>query len=393
MSEARVDTLPLEGLLVVCIEQAVAAPFASRQLADLGARVIKVERLEGGDFARDYDTAVRGLSSYFAWLNRGKESIVADLKAGGDRTMVEELISRADVFIQNLAPGAADRLDLGAAQLHARYPQLIACDVSGYGRGGPHGARKAYDLLIQCEAGLVSITGSPESPAKAGISIADIAGGMYAYSGILTALYERERTGRGTVLEVSLFDALAEWMSAPAYYGHYTGSDPRRTGASHATIAPYGPFATVSGAQVNIGIQNSREWKTFCVRVLNRPELVDDPRFRTNSLRVENRDELKRLIGEAIAHLAIDGLVRELEGAQLAFGIMRGAGELIDHPQLRERDRLRTIGSPEGELVAMLPPVIVAGREPAMGDVPALGEHDEAVRTWLASAPRATRVA
>jgi itaconate CoA-transferase len=378
-------TLPLAGRLVVSIEQAVAAPFASRQLADLGARVIKIERPDGGDFARGYDESVRGLSSYFVWLNRGKESVRADLKEPADRRFVEELIGRADVLIQNLGPGAADRLGLSAAQAQARFPRLVACDVSGYGEDGPYRDRKAYDLLIQCEAGLVSITGSAEAPAKAGISIADIAAGMYAYSGILAALLERERTGVGTHLQVSLFDALAEWMSAQTYFGHYSGEDPQRSGAFHATIAPYGPFPTSDGGMVNIGVQSGRDWEVFCRDVLRVPELSKDERFTTNARRVAARAELEELITGILRERLIASLVDELVTAQLAFGIMRGAGELIDHPQIRQRGRLRSIDSSVGQLTAMLPPVIWPDRELAMGGVPDLGEHDEPVRQWLAA--------
>ncbi|MBB4665227.1 CoA transferase [Conexibacter arvalis] len=375
---------PLDGLLVVAIEQAVAAPFASRQLADLGARVIKVERRDGGDFARDYDRAADGMSSFFVWLNRGKESITADLKDDEDRALVSELIGRADVFVQNLAPGAAARLGLDATALAAAHPRLIACDLSGYGGGGPYERRKAYDLLIQCEAGLVSITGSEREPAKVGVSIADISGGMYAYSGILTALYERERTGRGAALAVSLFDGLSEWMSQPALYGHYSGADPRRNGAAHASIAPYGPYATGDGEEVNLGVQNGREWRILCDEIAGRPELADDPRFATNSDRVANRAALDAELRPAIARLRAAELIERLEAAGIAFGVMRSAGALLDHPQHRARDRWTTVETPVGPLAALKPPVVVGGREPRLGAVPALGEHDAAIRAWLA---------
>jgi len=384
--------LPLEGLLVVSLEQAVAAPFAARQLADLGARVIKIERPERGDFARDYDATVRGMSSHFVWLNRGKESVTADLKDPADRGMVEDLAARADVFLQNIAPGAAERLGLGAAQLVERYPRLVACDISGYGRGGPYDARKAYDLLIQCEAGLVSITGSPDEPAKAGISIADIAGGMYAYTGILTALYEREHTGKGSALAVSLFDGLAEWMGYPTYFSHYGGEDPQRTGAAHASIAPYGPFATAGGTEVNLGIQNEREWRVLCEEVIGSSELAEDPRFQGNANRVAHRDVVEREIAAVFGSLPLEQLVGRLEAADLAFGIMRRAGELTQHPQLAARQRWRSVGSPVGDVLALMPPVEVVGRQPAMRDIPALGEHDESVRRWLAAEKEAARV-
>jgi itaconate CoA-transferase len=381
--ESAQRALPLSDIVVVSIEQAVAAPFASRQLADLGARVIKIERPDGGDFARDYDRSVNGLASYFFWLNRGKESVTADLKDPVDRQFVRELIAHADVFIQNLGPGAAGRMGLAGAQLCAQHDRLVACDVSGYGEGGPYGERKAYDLLIQCEAGLVSVTGSPDSPAKAGISVADISAGMYAYSGILSALYERERTGAGSHLAVSLFDSLAEWMGAPTYFGHYSGTDPRRTGAAHATIAPYGPFATADGKQVNIGIQNARDWVRLCADVLDAPELLADPRYDTNANRVANRQAMETSLSQILSGRPLGELVAALAAAGIAFGVMRGAGELLDHPQLTTRDRLRTVGSPVGDLQALLPPVIWEGHEAQMGDVPALGEHSDAVRRWL----------
>jgi crotonobetainyl-CoA:carnitine CoA-transferase CaiB-like acyl-CoA transferase len=378
--------LPLAGLVVVAIEQAVAAPFASRQLADLGARVIKIERPDGGDFARGYDRTANGMSSFFAWLNRGKESVTADLKDAADRAMVGELVARADVFLQNLAPGAAARLGLDAKSLVARHPRLVACDVSGYGAGGPYEHRKAYDLLIQCEAGLVATTGTPDAPAKVGMSVADISGGMYTYSGVLTALYERERTGAGTAFSVSLFDGLSEWMTQPALYSHYSGADPRRAGASHASIAPYGPFATSDGAEVNLGVQNEREWRALCADVVEQPELAGDPRFATNPERVAHRTELDAALRPALACLDASTLVARLEAAGIAFGVMRSAGELVEHPQHVARGRWTVVGSPVGDLVALKPPVVVDGREPAMGPVPALGEHDGSVRAWLAEA-------
>src|ERR1700678_840185 len=277
--------LPLDGIMVVALEQAVAAPFATRQLADLGARVIKIERPGTGDFARHYDRSTHGQASYFVWLNRGKESIELDVKTKHGQAVLAALLARADVFVQNLVPGAAERLGLGAAELRARHPRLIACSVSGYGPDGPYRHKKAYDLLVQCEAGLLSITGTAAEPAKAGISVADIAAGMYAYSGVLTALYERERTGEGSSLEVSMLEALGEWMSQPAYYFGDAAHPPQRTGSRHASIAPYGPYRTATGT-VFLGIQNDREWRVLCSQVLQRPELVDDERFRTNPDRV-----------------------------------------------------------------------------------------------------------
>jgi itaconate CoA-transferase len=375
--------LALEGITVVSVEQAVAAPFATRQLADLGARVIKVERPNGGDFARDYDQTVKGLSAYFAWLNRSKESIALDLKQPEARMVLTKLAERADVFVQNLAPGAAERLGLTAGELTAWNPRLIACSISGYGSTGPYRDKKAYDLLVQCETGLVSVTGTPETPAKVGISVADIAAGMYAYAGILAALYERERTGRGSTLEVSLFDALGEWMSHPAYLAAYAGSPPPRTGASHASIAPYGPFATGGGVQVNLGIQNEREWAAFCAVVLERPEVARDERFATNSRRVANREELQAIIEEAFGHLGVEQVTERLEAARIAYARMNSVQEFVDHPQLAARDRWREVGSPAGPIRALLPPVTVAGREPRMDPVPAVGEHTGAILRWL----------
>lgn len=383
------QSLPLDGLLVVSIEHAVAAPLATRHLADLGARVIKIERPGVGDFARHYDDLVRGISSYFAWLNRSKESVACDLKDPDDRELLERLLARADAFVQNLAPGAATRLGLGAEQLLQRYPRLVACDLSGYGAGGPYTSKKAYDLLIQCETGLVSVTGHPDAPAKAGISIADISGGMYAYSGILSALYDRERTGRGTALEVSLFDGLAEWMAHPWYVSRYGDAAPSRTGAEHATIAPYGPFTSRDGRSVTLGIQNEREWRSFCGVVLRMAGLVDDPRFSTNSLRVVNRADLRDRIERVLSELDGAEMIRRLDAAKIAYGVMRQPGDLTDHPQLKARDRWRTVATPGGEIEALLPPVTVRGREPRMGPVPAVGEHTDAVRRWLDDVERA----
>jgi crotonobetainyl-CoA:carnitine CoA-transferase CaiB-like acyl-CoA transferase len=381
------SALPLDGLVVVAVEQAIAAPLATRHLADLGARVIKIERPEGGDFARAYDTTVRGLSSHFVWVNRGKESVVLDLKAPADRERARQLIQRADVFIQNLAPSAAQRLGIDARSLHERHSRLIACDVSGYGSEGPYRDKKAYDLLVQCEAGVVSITGTPDVPSKAGIPVADIAAGMYAYSGILAALYERERTGKGAALEVSLLDALAEWMGFPFYFTHYGGTPPPRTGSSHAAIAPYGAFATGGGGSVQLGIQNEREWRRFCTEVLAQPELADDPRFAANPLRVQHREALQDLVEQAFGALTASEVEQRLEAAGIANARRREVGELRDHPQLA--GRWRQIDSPAGPLDALIPPTAPTGREPRMGAIPALGEHTESVLAWL-DAPRLT---
>jgi itaconate CoA-transferase len=373
----------LEGVTVVSVEQAVAAPLATRQLADLGARVIKVERPDVGDFARDYDHTVKGLSSYFVWLNRSKESIALDLKRPAARAVMARLVERADVFVQNLGPGAAERLGLDAGELTARHPRLIVCSLSGYGSAGPYRDKKAYDLLVQCETGLVSVTGTPQAPAKVGISVADIAAGMYAYAGILAALYERERTGRGGALEVSLFDALAEWMSHAVYQTVYGGSPPPRTGASHASIAPYGPFTVGGGDQLNIGIQNEREWAEFCAVVLERPELARDQRFASNSQRVANREELQAVIEEAFGRLGVGQVCERLDAARIAYARMNSVRELVGHPQLAARDRWREVGSPGGSIRALLPPLIATGQEPRMGPVPAVGEHTGAILRWL----------
>ncbi|MEU7137606.1 CaiB/BaiF CoA-transferase family protein [Streptomyces sp. NPDC046261] len=371
---------PLRGVTVVALEQAVAAPFATRQLADLGARVIKIERPGRGDFARDYDRRVKGLSAYFVWINRGKESVALDLKAGADRSLLDRLLARADVFIQNLGPGAAGRLGLGADALRARHPRLITCDVSGYGTEGPYRDKKAYDLLVQCETGLLSITGSAGSPARPGISIADIAGGMYAYTGILTALYERERTGEGSALSVSLFDALAEWMGHPYFAQAYGGAPIAPSGARHPSISPYGPYRCGDGARVFLSVQNDREWTALCEQVLRLPALVRDPRFADNPLRHTHDDDLTDVIEKRFARHTADGVLALLEGAGIAHARLRTVAEFTDHPQLTARGRWREFDSPAGPLRGLLPPVEVAGREAAMGAVPALGEHTAAIR-------------
>ncbi len=370
--------LPLDGILIVALEQAVAVPFATRQLADLGARVIKIERPETGDFARHYDRTVLGQSSYFVWLNRGKESVELDVKSDAGQRLIAAMLSRADVFVQNLAPGAAERLGLRADELQARHPRLICCSVSGYGPDGPYQHKKAYDLLVQCESGLVSVTGSPSEPAKAGISVADIAAGMYAYSGILTALYQRERTGRGSVLEVAMLDALGEWMSQPYYFSVYGQQEVPRTGARHASISPYGPYATADG-QVFLGIQNEREWAVLCERVLHRPELIADERFATNPDRVAHDSELRAIIEGVTGAMAPDDVVALLDGAGIASARLRTPAGFAEHPQLTARERWRDMATPGGQVRTVLPPVSVAGREPAIRPVPALGEHTAAV--------------
>jgi itaconate CoA-transferase len=378
---------PLTGITVVAVEQAVAAPFATRQLADLGARVIKIERPDGGDFARGYDTAVKGLSSYFVWLNRSKESLTLDLKRPEAAGVFAQLVARADVFVQNLAPGAADRLGTAAPALRQRHPRLIVCNVSGYGASGPYSRKKAYDLLVQGEVGLISITGSEDVPSRVGISVADIAAGMYAYSGILTALLARTTTGRGASIEVSLFDALAEWMGQPANFAGYGGPPPPRAGANHASIAPYGPFRAGDGGQIALAIQNSREWAMFCAGVLRQPELADDERFRTNPLRVRNRPLLHQAIEAAFALLSTGEVVARLESARIAWARVNSVAEFLAHPQLESRDRWREIGSPAGAVRATIPPVQIDDVEPVMGDVPRLGQHTDAILEELGVAP------
>jgi itaconate CoA-transferase len=369
---------PLSGVTVVALEQAVAAPFATRQLADLGARVIKIERPDG-DFARAYDTTVNGMASHFVWLNRSKESVVLDLKQPFACDVMEKLLERADVFIQNLAPGAAERLGLGTASLRQRYPRLIGCNISGYGTSGPFKDRKAYDLLVQSETGLLSITGTPDTPSKVGISIADIAAGMYAYSGILSALLVRARTGEGVAVDTSLFDALGEWMGYAAYYTSYSGQPPLRSGASHAAIAPYGPFASQDGEAVYLGIQNEREWLRFCADVLRQPRLVDDVRFSSNSSRVVHRAELDAIIASVFMALSGAEIRQRLDEGAIANAQMNTMQQFLDHPQLTARDRWRTVESPVGTLRALLPPVTIEGVDPVMARIPAVGENTEAV--------------
>jgi itaconate CoA-transferase len=372
-------SLPLEGMLVIAVEQAVAAPFASRQLADLGARVIKIERPGSGDFARGYDRTVKGQASHFVWINRTKESLTLDLKRAEAADVLTRLIARADVLLHNLAPGAMGRLGFASAALHERYPKLVICEISGYGTDGPYRDKKAYDLLVQSETGLVSITGTPEVPSKVGVSIADIAAGMYAFSGILAALLRRTRTGGGTVLDVSMFDALAEWMGYPAYYTGYGGAPLPRTGAAHAAIAPYGPYTAGDGKVLYLGLQNEREWARFCAEVLGHPSLASDPRFRANADRVAHREELDALINTAFAtHTAEDVLAR-LEAAQIANARMNTVQEFLEHPQLVARDRWRTVQSPAGPIRALLPPFGMGDIEPQMGPIPAVGEHTDAI--------------
>jgi itaconate CoA-transferase len=370
---------PLDGILVVSLEQAIAAPFATRQLADLGARVIKVERPGTGDFARAYDNRVRGLSSHFVWCNRSKESLTLDLKHPAARDVIGRLLARADVLVQNLAPGAAARLGLSEAALRPRHPRLILCDISGYGADGPYRDRKAYDLLIQSEAGFLSVTGTPDAPAKAGVSVADIAAGMYAYSGILAALLQRGQTGRGSRIEVSMLEALAEWMGFPLYYAFDGAPPPPRSGAAHATIFPYGPFPTGDGRTVMLGLQNEREWKSFCDSVLLQPALAADPRFDSNPRRLANRAALAAIIAAAFAPLTAEQVAARLDAAGIANAQVNDMPALWAHPQLAARARWRMVGSPAGPLAALLPPANSDGFTPRMDAVPALGEHTAAI--------------
>ena len=372
-------TPPLNGITVVTIEQAVAAPFATRQLADLGARVIKIERPDGGDFARSYDTITNGLSSHFVWLNRSKQSLTLDLKQPAAIGVLHQLLDRADVFVQNLAPGAAERLGVGSATLRARYPRLIVCNVSGFGTTGPYASKKAYDLLVQGEAGLVSITGPDATPSRVGISLADISAGMYAYTAVLTALLARRDTDRGTVLDISLFDSLAEWMGFPMYHTAYSGRSLPRSGPNHASIAPYGPFGSADGRHVILAVQNAREWARFCADVLQSSELTNDERFRTNELRVRNRPALHAVIDDVLGRLSAEKVIDRLETAGIAYSRMNSVPEFLEHPQLTTRGRWTEIGSEVGPLRALRPPVEIEGVEPVMGDVPALGQHTTSI--------------
>jgi itaconate CoA-transferase len=372
-------TRPLDGITVVALEQAVAAPFATRQLADLGARVIKIERPGVGDFARDYDQTVKGQSAYFVWLNRSKESLTLDVKHARAAEILKRLIGNADVFIQNLAPGAAGRLGLDAATLLAKNPRLIVCDVSGYGDSGPYAHKKAYDLLVQSEAGVLSVTGTPETQTKVGISIVDISAGMYAYSGILTALYQREKTGKGTRVDVTMFESLAEWMSHPLNYTHFGGKPPQRSGPDHATIVPYGRFKCGDGAYVMLGIQNEREWAKFCAGVLGMPGLATDDKYNNNTKRTSRRAEVVALIETVFARMKAEEVVARLDAADIANARINTPQEVWDHPQLKARNRWREVGSPAGPLPVLLPPVTMPEFEARLDPIPAIGEHTDRI--------------
>ncbi|MFE0801881.1 CaiB/BaiF CoA transferase family protein [Streptomyces sp. NPDC058812] len=369
---------PLRGVTVVSLEQAVAAPYASRQLADLGARVIKVERPGTGDFARAYDTRVRGLSSHFVWVNRNKESLTLDFKDPRGMDVLHRLIAKADVFLQNLAPGAAARAGLGAEELCARHPRLIVCDISGYGAPGPYEGRKAYDLMVQSESGLLSVTGSPDDMAKVGISVSDIAAGMYAYSSILGALLERGRTGWGTRLDVSMLEATVEWMGFPLYYAFDGAEPPPRAGAAHATIYPYGPFTAGDGKVVMMAIQNDREWRGFCAGFLDRPELAEHPDYATNADRNTHREALGTLIAARFAELTSTEAIELLSAVPVAGARVNTLAEVWDHPQLTARGRWHEVSTPAGPVPALAPPG-PTGDAPRMDAVPAPGEHTRAV--------------
>lgn len=378
--------LPLHGLCVVALEQAVAAPFCSRQLADMGADVIKVERPDGGDFARSFDSALDGISAYFAWLNRGKRSIVLDLKRDEDRAALGKLVARADIFIHNLAPGSVERLGLGFDALSVAHPRLIWCGISGYGPDGPYRDKKAYDLLIQAESGVVSVTGIPDAPAKVGVSIADIAAGLYGYSSILTALWNRERTGYGERIDISMFECLTEWMMPPIYVWLGTGDILARAGVRHNMIVPYGAYRCADGS-VNFAIQNEREWSRFCTDVLYLPALVHDERFTANTQRLKNRAELEALIEQQFASLSVGEVIARLDGAEIANGAVNDVRAVASHTQLAERGRWVEVPSPNGMIPALLPPHNLMGVSPHMGAVPALGEHTQQVLAELASPP------
>ena len=370
---------PLDHVTVVSLEHAIAAPFCTRQLADLGARVIKVERPEVGDFARSYDQRARGESSHFVWVNRSKESLALDLKNPEHLQVLKQLIAKADVLVQNLAPGATARMGLDASSLRAAHPRLIVCDISGYGNEGPYRDKKAYDLLIQSESGYLSVTGTAETPSKSGNSIADIAAGMYAYTNILSALIQRDKTGEGAHIDISMLEALAEWMGFPMYYATDNAPPPPRTGASHATIYPYGPFLAGDGVSVMLGLQNEREWVSFCKTVLCMPELATDSHFNNNSLRNQNRTDLESIILSVFATLTASEVIQRLDDAAIANARMNHMADLWAHPQLQARKRWTQVDSPAGPLPALLPPGLQSGFEYTMGPIPSVGQHNAAI--------------
>ena len=370
---------PLDGITVVSLEHAIAAPFCTRQLADLGARVIKVERPGGGDFARGYDTQVEGLSSHFVWVNRSKESLTLDLKQAPAIAALKKLLKTADVLVQNLAPGAAARMGLTPEALHQDNPGLILCDISGYGNNGPYRDKKAYDLLIQSEAGFLSVTGTPETPSKAGNSIADIAAGMYAYTNILAALLQRGKTGKGSVIDISMLESLSEWMSFPLYYAYQGANPPPRNGASHATIYPYGPFKAGDGKTVMLGLQNEREWVQFCEIVLENTALAKDERFDRNFKRNEKRAELLQIIDACFSKLTSEQLIARLDQAQIANAHLNDMEGLWKHEQLKARERFTEVATPNGPIAALLPPGLNDSYDYRMDPIPAVGQHTDAI--------------
>jgi crotonobetainyl-CoA:carnitine CoA-transferase CaiB-like acyl-CoA transferase len=378
---------PLEGITVVGLEQVIAGPFCTRQLAELGARVIKIERPGGGDAARGYDATVKGLSSHFVWVNRSKESLALDVKHPQAKAVLDRLLQKADVFVQNLAPGAAERLGLGAAELRARNPKLIWCGISGYGPAGPYAEKKAYDLLVQCEAGLLSVTGTPEQPAKAAIPVADIAAGMYALSSILAALLRRARDGVGATLDITMFESLGEWMGFPANFTAYGGTAPLRSGAHHATIVPYGPFRAGDGRSVFFSVQNEREFERFCDVVLQNSALKKDARFSTGPARARNRDAMHGEIDQRFSKMTAEQIITRLETADIANAKLNSMQEFWDHPQLEARDRWREVATPAGPIEATKPPFNLDGFEPRMDAIPALGAHSRAILAELGFAP------
>ena len=390
-------TRPLGGVRVVALEQAVAAPFCTRHLADLGADVVKVERVDGGDLARGYDSVVNGESAYFVWLNRGKRSVALDVKDPDGRAVLEALLARADVFVHNLGPGAVERLGLGWAALHARWPRLISCAISGYGPDGPYRERKAFDLLLQGESGLLSVTGTPDEPAKVGISIADVCAGMYAFAAVLTALYERASSGQGRRIEVSMLECLAEWMMQPIYYQLYGGGPPRRAGMRHGTIVPYGPYRAGDGGWINLAVQTEGQWERLCRLVLRRPDLARDPRFITNERRLANRAALEPVIEDILAGESRQEIAERLDAADVPHGAVNDVAGLVGHPQLAARGRWIEVDTPGGRVPALAHPLNIGGPDGETGQtgqsgaVPALGEHTEEVRRELGLSCRQER--
>ena len=374
---------PLDNITVISIEQAVAAPFCTRQLADLGARVIKIERPGVGDFARGYDDRVNGQASYFVWINRSKESMALDIKQPRARQILEKLIAKADVLVQNLAPGSLARLELSTAELRHRFPRLVICDISGYGLGGPYRDRKAYDLLVQAEAGLLSVTGTPGEMVRSGISVADIAAGMYAFTNILTALLQRSRTGKGCHIDVSLLESLTEWMGSPLYYCYQDAPQAGRSGASHPSIYPYGPFACGDGKIILMGIQNEREWSVFCKEVLGLPELKDDERFISNTRRSDNREQLKQIIEKKFSAFNSEEIINRLDNTGIANAAVNDIADVWHHQQLAARGRWVKVDTPNGVIDALLPPGINDSFSPRMDPVPAIGEHTDAILSEL----------